>query len=58
MKLPCRKFPFLAAAFSRALRVARAQAYPARPVRIVVGYAPGGGRERDHSWCAARQPPG
>ena len=48
MKLPRRKFLFMvgsAAAFSSALRVARAQAYPARPVRIVVGYAPGGGQD-------------
>src|SRR5215468_787670 len=48
MKLPRRKFLFLAgsaAAFSSALRAARAQAYPARPVRIVVGYAPGGGQD-------------
>jgi tripartite-type tricarboxylate transporter receptor subunit TctC len=45
MKLPRRKFLHLAAgaaalpAFSR---IARAQAYPARPVHIIVGYAPGG----------------
>src|SRR5215831_16880804 len=48
MRLPRRKFLLLAgsaAALSTALRVARAQAYPARPVRIVVGYAPGGGQD-------------
>jgi tripartite-type tricarboxylate transporter receptor subunit TctC len=32
----------VAAAFSSA---ARAQSYPARPVRIIVGYAPGGGQD-------------
>jgi tripartite-type tricarboxylate transporter receptor subunit TctC len=48
MKLPRRKFLLLAgsaAAFSTALRAARAQAYPSRPVRMVVGYAPGGGQD-------------
>jgi tripartite-type tricarboxylate transporter receptor subunit TctC len=45
MKLPRRQFLHLAAgsaalpAFSRA---ARAQTYPTRPVRIVVGFPPGG----------------
>jgi len=34
-----------AAALPAMLRVARAQAYPARPVRIIVGYAAGGGTD-------------
>jgi tripartite-type tricarboxylate transporter receptor subunit TctC len=46
MKLPRRTFLHLAAA-AAALpvmpRIARAQAYPSRPVRIVVGFAAGGG---------------
>jgi len=45
MKLPRRQFLHLAAtaaALPFAPRVARAQAYPTRPVRIVVGYPPGG----------------
>jgi tripartite-type tricarboxylate transporter receptor subunit TctC len=45
MKLPRRQFLHLtagAAALPVALRVARAQAYPSRPVRIVVGLPPGG----------------
>ena len=46
MKLPRRQFLHLAAtaaALPFAPRVARAQAYPTRPVRIVVGFAAGGG---------------
>jgi tripartite-type tricarboxylate transporter receptor subunit TctC len=46
MKLPRRTFLQLAAgaaALSAVPRVARAQAYPSRPVRIVVGFAAGGG---------------
>jgi tripartite-type tricarboxylate transporter receptor subunit TctC len=49
MKLPRRKFLHLAAcaaalpAFSR---VARAQAYPLRPVRLIVGWPPGGGADQ------------
>ena len=42
MKLPRRKFLHLAAgaaALPAASRVARAQAYPTRPVRIIVGFA-------------------
>jgi len=46
MKLPRRKFLRLAAgvaALPAASRSASAQAYPTRPVRIIVGYAAGGG---------------
>jgi tripartite-type tricarboxylate transporter receptor subunit TctC len=45
MKLPRRNFLHLAAgaaALSAVSRFARAQAYPSRPVRIIVGFAPGG----------------
>ena len=45
MKLPRRKFLHLAAgaaALPAVSRIAWAQAYPMRPVRIVVGYPPGG----------------
>ena len=48
MKLPRRSFLGLAAgaaAFPAASRMASAQAYPSRPVRIVVGYAAGGGQD-------------
>ena len=43
MKLPRRNFLHLAAgaaALPAVSRIARAQAYPSRPVRIVVGFAP------------------
>jgi tripartite-type tricarboxylate transporter receptor subunit TctC len=48
MKLPHRNFLHLAAsaaALRAVSRVARAQAFPARPVRIIVGYAAGGGTD-------------
>jgi tripartite-type tricarboxylate transporter receptor subunit TctC len=46
MKFPRRKFLYLAAAALPVLpRIARAQAYPTRPVRIVVGYVAGGAND-------------
>jgi len=48
MKLPRRQFLHLvagAAALPVASRIARAQGYPTRPVRIVVGFPPGGGSD-------------
>jgi tripartite-type tricarboxylate transporter receptor subunit TctC len=44
MKLPRRTFLHLAvgaAALPAALRIARAQTYPLRPIRLIVGYPPG-----------------
>jgi hypothetical protein len=48
MKPPRRRFLQLAAsaaALAAMSRIAGAQAYPARPVRIIVGYAAGGGTD-------------
>jgi tripartite-type tricarboxylate transporter receptor subunit TctC len=48
MKLRRRQFMLLAAgaaAFPIVSRRARAQSYPRRPVRIIVGYPPGGGTD-------------
>src|SRR5262245_61084681 len=45
MKLPRRQFLHLAASAAvlpTVSRIARAQAYPTRPVRIIVGFNPGG----------------
>jgi tripartite-type tricarboxylate transporter receptor subunit TctC len=48
MKLPRRRFLHLAAgaaALPAVSRIARAQAYPTRPVRIIVGFPPAGGAD-------------
>src|SRR5450631_4340424 len=49
MKLPHRRQFLHLAAGAAALpvvsRIARAQTYPTRPVRIIVGYPPGGGSD-------------
>jgi tripartite-type tricarboxylate transporter receptor subunit TctC len=48
MNLPRRKFLHLAAgaaALPASLRMATAQIYPSRPVRWIVGFAPGGGND-------------
>jgi tripartite-type tricarboxylate transporter receptor subunit TctC len=42
MRLPRRKFLYVAAALPLASRLAWAETYPSRPVRLLVGYAPGG----------------
>ena len=61
MKLPRRKFLHLAAgaaALPAASRIAGAQAYPSRPVHLIVGFPPGSGIDRDAhivgEWLAAR----
>src|SRR5437016_13137197 len=48
MKLPRRQFLHLAAgaaALPAVSQIARAQAYPSRPVRIIHGFAPNGGSD-------------
>src|SRR5215470_2880678 len=48
MKLPRRNFLHLAAgaaALPAMSRIAKAQAYPTRPVRLIVGWPPGGGAD-------------
>jgi tripartite-type tricarboxylate transporter receptor subunit TctC len=48
MKIPRRRFLHLAvgaAALPAVSRIARAQSYPSRPVRIIVGAPPGGGHD-------------
>jgi len=45
MKFPRRKFLYLAAgaaALPALPRLAKAQAYPSRPIRLIIGYTPGG----------------
>jgi tripartite-type tricarboxylate transporter receptor subunit TctC len=42
VKIPRRRFLYLAGAAAAISRVARAQNYPTKPVRIIVGFAAGG----------------
>jgi tripartite-type tricarboxylate transporter receptor subunit TctC len=54
MKLPRRRFLHLAAGTAvlpAVSRIAWAQAYPARPVTLVVPIAAGGGPDRDGNRC-------
>jgi tripartite-type tricarboxylate transporter receptor subunit TctC len=57
MKFPRRQFLHLAAgaaALPTVSRIARAQTYPARPVRLLVGFPPGGGADAASRIIAAR----
>jgi tripartite-type tricarboxylate transporter receptor subunit TctC len=45
MKLPRRQFLHLAAGAAALPRIARAQSYPTRPLRLIVGFPPGGGAD-------------
>jgi tripartite-type tricarboxylate transporter receptor subunit TctC len=54
MKLPRRNFLHLAAgaaALAAVPRIGRAQAYPSRPVRIIVGFPTGSGIDRDAAYA-------
>jgi hypothetical protein len=57
LKLPLRQFLHLtagAAAVPVLSRIARAQAYPSRPLRCIVGYAAGGGSDIFVPWWVSR----
>jgi len=57
MKLPRRTFLHLAAgaaALPFISRVTRAQTYPSRPIRLIVGFPPGGGADSSSRIVAAR----
>ena len=60
MTLPRRRFLSLAAAavaLPAVSRSARAQAYPARPVRLIIGYPPGGSADITARSRVNRAPP-